>query len=363
MLDQSQSTGGNFSCGYEVSHPQHGDAFMKALDYSGAMRFKDAAFVLRQLTNSYLYERDLLEECGAARLTKVVMPLTHGQIDVPGHTIIVNYLIFEQAEGDVRKHLAAADAFDLAWALRVLHNIAVGISQLHRRNIVHQDVKPSNVLTFEDGKTSKLADLGRAEQKGNEGPWFSYDISGDPAYAPIEHLYGHVPPDWNQRRRACDLYHLGSMIHFLFADTGTTPAIEAHLLTAQRPDRWNDTYAAVLPFVRSAFDTVAADLEARLPDGIAAELTLAFRELCDPEPDKRGHPAARKAKHADSYRGALRLQIQPPRPQGGGAAHGAHQFTARSPEGDRDVIPRWRDPLEARRGGAGPAPPRRQPDF
>lgn len=295
------ASGGCFSFGYAVTHSEHGDAFLKALDYSEALASSDVAAALKRLADSYVYERDLLERCSRARLSKVMLPLAHGQVTLPGHVIPVNYLIFERADGDIRDQFVALEAFDLAWVMRVLHNTATGIQQLHGEGIAHQDIKPSNLVTFTDTNTTKIADLGRGEYRGASGPFTEDQVAGDWAYAPPEQLYGFRPADWGTRRRGSDLYHLGSMISFFFLGMGTTPALLAGLDETQYPGQWADTYSAVLPFIRDAFDDVALALKDALPAWGRDRLVTAFRELCDPEPEKRGHPKAKQFRHGDSF--------------------------------------------------------------
>jgi len=301
-LERSRwASGGSYSFGYAVTHPTHGTGFLKALDYSEALASDDVAAALKRLTEAYVYERELLERCNDARLSKVIMPLAHGQVTLPSYVIPVNYLIFEKADGDVREQFALMEAFDWAWVMRVLHNTATGIQQLHGEGIVHQDVKPSNLVTFAHTNTTKIADLGRGEYLGVSGPNSDDLVAGDWTYAPPEQLYGFRPADWGARRRSCDLYHLGSMICFLFLGMATTPALLSRLDEAQYPGQWSDSYDAVLPFIRDAFDDVAAALEQTLPDEGRARMGVAFRELCDPEPEKRGHPKAKAARHGDPF--------------------------------------------------------------
>lgn len=301
-MEQSRwSTGGSYSFGYEVTHPVLGSGFLKALDYSEALASDDVAAALKHLTEAYVYERELLERCNEARLSKVIMPLAHGQVTLPAHQIPVNYLIFEKADGDVREQFALMDAFDQAWVMRVLHNTAAGIQQLHGEGIAHQDVKPSNLVTFDHAQVTKLADLGRGERRGVAGPNSNDPVAGDWAYAPPEQLYGFYPADWGARRRSCDLYHLGSMISFFFLGMATTPAFLSRLDEAQYPGQWADSYDAVLPFIRDAFDQVAIALEEAIPISSRGRLGAAFRELCDPEPEKRGHPKEKNARHGDRF--------------------------------------------------------------
>ena len=98
-------------------------------------------------------------------MDRVVTALEDGGIKVDDGVFgTVNYLIFEPADGDIRRHLALPQRVEIAWILRSLHHIATGLLQLHSSKVAHQDVKPSNVLVF-DRKISKVSDLGSASIK------------------------------------------------------------------------------------------------------------------------------------------------------------------------------------------------------
>lgn len=283
------ATGGNFSVGYTVRHPDRGEAFLKALDFSRALRAPDPTVALQAQTAAYNYEVRVLDKCRDAQMSRVVVSLAKG--NHPGNGVIpVPYLIFERADCDVRGYLDATSGFDSAWALRMLHQVAVGLNQMHGHQIAHQDMKPSNVLMF-GGDESKIGDVGRADYQGHAAPHEALEFAGDPQYAPPELLYGQVDPDWEIRRRACDLYHLGSLILFFFADASTTPAIKSKLAAAHHPGAID--YSTALPFIQNAFSDVADDLENSLVGEARDDLVLAFRELCDPDPTLRGHPKAR----------------------------------------------------------------------
>lgn len=228
-------------------------------------------------------------------MSNVVTGLDAGEVHVEGFGPFsaVNYIIFERAEEDVRKRLDRSESFDLAWKMRVLHNVANGLRQLHQAGVLHQDLKPSNVLLFDGGDTSKVGDLGRASQDGRVAGHDQFTVPGDPGYAPPELLYGEVSENVTVRRRACDLYHLGSMVLFLFTKVGTTSAVVVHLERDFRPGTWSDSYGEVLPYVREAFDQVALGLHGALPASIADDVVTVFRELCDPDPVLRGHASSR----------------------------------------------------------------------
>jgi hypothetical protein len=81
------------------------------------------------------------------------------------------------------------------------------------------------------------------------------------------------------------------MVLYFFANVAATPAILAKMLPSHQPAVWTDSYSRVLPFARNAFDSVAAEFATGLSDDLKTELPTIFRQLCDPDPTLRGHPA------------------------------------------------------------------------
>lgn len=290
------STGSCFSVGYLVENESGNSGFLKALDLSGAMRSTDMTRELKNLLVAFEFERDLLDKCKSHRFTRVVYAIEYNQAEVDPNDPMgtVPYLIFERADGDIRRAMDELAAFDLAWALRSLHGIAVGIRQLHSVGIAHQDLKPSNILTFQ-GVGVKLADLGRASTLSSRGPWDDYKLPGDPRYAPPEQLYGFSPVDWGQRRVAADLYHLGSMVHFLFADLSLTAALMQHLSCEHKVGGWKGTFEDLLPHLAHAFSLVLHEFSEKVPIDVRDDVVAAVRYLGDPDPRLRGHPVSRQA--------------------------------------------------------------------
>jgi len=311
-----QSTGGFFSVGYIVKGAADEEAFLKALDLTSVVDAPDLPRALEALAAAYNFERDLLQKCRVRRLTRIATPIADGSLDVPGYDLPfsrVNYLIFELARGDVRTHLDAAEAFDLALRLRALHHVATGLQQLHGQGIAHQDLKPSNVLVFDDYE-SKIGDLGRAADRLVPVPHDDLVFAGDLGYAPPELLYGYVLPDWAARRFGCDAYLLGSLIVFFFCRVSMTAGLIAHVDPAHHPKRWGDGFEAVLPYLRAASDIVIQQFqdEAVLQaPALAGDLTEMVRQLCEPDPRLRGHPSSRGnlTTQYDLYRFITRLDL------------------------------------------------------
>jgi eukaryotic-like serine/threonine-protein kinase len=289
------ASGGNFSCSYEIAHDDGRRAFLKALDYTRALREKDVPRALQSLVNAFVFERDLLVRCNERKMSRIVQSI-HADSIVVNATEIgkVDYLIFERADSDIRGHLSAAGTVELAWKLRSLHHMATGLLQLHSDNIAHQDVKPSNVLVF-DGMESKIGDVGSASIRGIPSPRDDRNYAGDPAYAPIEQLYGYLDPEWSKRRQGCDAYLLGSMIVFMFTGLSATSLIFKKMQPQHRPGVWTGNYVDVLPYVREAFGLALTEFSEHVPhDQTRAELKRLVEYLCDPDITLRGHPLNRR---------------------------------------------------------------------
>ena len=292
-------TGGNFSVGYLVSKPTGEQGFLKALDISRAMTSHDPAREIQYLTEAFNYERDVLEKCREKRLGRVVYAIDSGKVMVNGFGNFgaVQYLIFERADGDVRRHLDFSQQFDLAWILRTLHHIATGLKQLHGQGVAHQDVKPSNILIF-DKISSKLADLGRSATQGVSCPHSHMPLPGDPNYAPPNQFYGYILNDWSRQRYGSDAYLLGSMIVFFFTGVSMTALIKRHVVQSQL----SSDFARDLPYWINAFGLAVQDFEHALADKLGDQfkeireaLVNLVRELCFPDPEKRCDTKSRSA--------------------------------------------------------------------
>jgi serine/threonine protein kinase len=153
-------------------------------------------------------------------------------------------------------------------------------------HIAHQDLKPSNVVTFDrtttgEIDTTKIADLGHAHDRRIPKPGVDRVIAGDPSYAPPEQLYNSCPTDWDARRFAADLYQLGGLSVFLMTGVGATELMGGHLRPEHHWDVWlGGSYADILPHLVEATD---AEL-------VRDEVVVLTRMLLDPDPTRRAHP-------------------------------------------------------------------------
>ncbi len=287
------ATGSCQSTGYIARTRDGRQAFVKVLDTTVDRNADDPVADLKVRLDAFYYERNLLAKTLERRMSRVVRAIASGEVPAaelgPGHNPTY-YLLFELADGDLREHVELSRRFDIAYRIRVLHQAATGLQQLHYSQIAHQDVKPSNVVTFAT-QGVKLADLGHAHDKAVPRPGKHHLIAGDPAYAPPEQLYGYEVADWVIRRFAADLYQLGSLGAFLFTGVGATALLGGHLRPEHHWDVWlGGHYGDILPHLIEATEAVLDETANTIEPLVRSELTTLLRYLLDPDPERRGYP-------------------------------------------------------------------------
>ncbi len=287
------ATGGAFSEAYLVKNNDGRQGFLKALDFSEAFDPNvDTIKTLGRLVSAYEHERDVLSLCATKRLSNVVVAIDHGEVQVPNFPQMngrVFYLIFELAAGDIRSQVNKVSRLTGLWSLRALRDVCLGLSQVHRQMIAHQDMKPSNVLVFPE-RGFHVADFGRASIKGKSMPHDGYAVAGDRTYSPPELLYGYTHPDFGARRFGCDLYMLGNLASFMFAGVNVTASVIARMDPQFAPGKWSGSYDQVLPYLQEAFGKLLTEIRPQMEPVVATTVISLISELCNPDLSKRGHP-------------------------------------------------------------------------
>ena len=280
-------TGGYFSeCFYVEKGPEK--AFLKLLDIS---RFPDMGQLMQGMSE-FAYETELVKLSTAKGLSRVVRLLESGELEVdPSNAIPVlrriPFLVFERGEGDIRSTVDVSHPVTDKWRFCVLHRAAAGLLQLHKANIAHQDLKPSNVIRI-TGEELKIGDLGRSTIRGRSAPHDSLSIAGARSYAPFELRYSYELADWLQRRIATDVFHVGCLTVYVFTNVVLPGLVFQKLDQAYHPAEWGDPYMGVVPHIKAALQEALDDLEKDFPEAFQKELCAIVSDMCDPDPNRRG---------------------------------------------------------------------------
>lgn len=300
------SSGSNFGTGYKAQRVVDGkteNAFVKAMDLARAFGAPDPFAEMFKLTAESEFERRALEHCKDRRLSRLIQLISWEYVNLDPARNPLNQvlcLIMEIGDGDIRKQLTRVGALPTSAILHVLEDTALGMAQLHRNGIAHQDVKPSNVISMTDMSNTannlfKVADLGRIVRKGMTGPYDTYSWPGDGNYKPPERWYSFVPPQWPDAREASDAYMLGSLACFLFCGVPMQPLLEREIPASMLPGTWsggyNDSLIQILRSKQASIlaTTIAPTINEKVRDGVIDII----KELVEPDPLKRGDKRAR----------------------------------------------------------------------
>jgi CheY-like chemotaxis protein len=125
------------------------------------------------------------------------------------------FILMEYVAGRTLGALAAEGGLSLPRKLDLLRQVACALQFIHRRGIIHRDVKPSNVLVTAD-QTAKLTDFGVARFTSMRSSLTQVgSVVGSPAYMAPETFSGAEPD------RLADVFSLGVLSYELL--TGVSP--------------------------------------------------------------------------------------------------------------------------------------------
>ncbi len=122
------------------------------------------------------------------------------------------YLVMEFVEGDPLDQILLKGCVPFSTACAWAGNVAIALAAVHRKGVIHGDVKPANIFITNESKV-KLADFGIARLPNRDA--LGVPLLGTPAYWCPEQLLGK-PQDARS-----DLFSLGVVLHEMV--TGQRP--------------------------------------------------------------------------------------------------------------------------------------------
>ena len=122
------------------------------------------------------------------------------------------FMVMERVTGKpLKNYIAEQGPLDAVEAIRLSHQIALGLAAAHAQGVIHRDVKPGNVMLDEGGTRVRLTDFGLARAIIDNLELTSHDHAvGTPAYMSPEQIRG------DKLDGRSDLFGFGCLIYFMF---------------------------------------------------------------------------------------------------------------------------------------------------
>ena len=276
--------------------------FMKVLDLFYIFQGKGSlAEKMQKASNEFQYEKKISKYCDNNNVTKVIRYVADGATQIEDFLLgEVEYIVFESAKCNIRDYLNFSAGLDLVAKVKTLsekleslRNVAVGLKQLHSAKVTHQDLKPSNIVSCHDGDT-KICDLGSAlcfdaEYKDNTRKVVTFN--GDANYAPPEAIFGALVKCGQEEFYQMDNYTLGGIIAFYITGLSFNALMNKHLPLRMNYMAENIDMNESKDYLINAYQDALEDIRSMIPlvtvrDGLVNIVAY----LCNPYPEKRGHP-------------------------------------------------------------------------
>jgi serine/threonine protein kinase/tetratricopeptide (TPR) repeat protein len=211
-------------------------------------------------------KQSLLREARAASaLDHPNIGVIHGIEESEDHQL---FIVMGYYEGETLAQKLSRGAIPVRESLDLTIQIARGLSAAHARNIVHRDVKPSNIIITND-KMAKIVDFGLARIVATASATQSISSTGTLPYMAPEQILGEAI---DQR---CDIWALGVILVQMIA--GSHPFL--------RPNKGAMTYAilnqppAALDVVPKTVQPIALRALSKKPDGRYSRADEMLRDL------------------------------------------------------------------------------------
>ena len=212
--------------------------------------------------------------------SKAIAVLSHPNIvkiyDV-GITDKIQYIVMEYIDGITLKEFMEQQGA-LKWKDSVYFIVQIlrALQHAHDRGIVHRDIKPQNIMLFQDGSI-KVMDFGIARFAREEGRTISDKAIGSVHYISPEQARGETTDEKS------DIYSAGVMLY--------------EMLTGQKPFDGEGPIQIALMHMQETPRSIRS-INPEIPEGLE---TIVFRAM-QRDPEKRYQSASEMIKDIDIFR-------------------------------------------------------------
>lgn len=274
------------------------------------------------------------------RLARYLEDFPHAHMPVSQSDDQHRYLVMDYIEGtDLWTHLCDNGCLDEAQAIALTKKVVHALAELHRRRIVHLDIKLSNIMITHDGEV-RIIDFGLANHL--DLPDLIYESfqepKGTPAYIAPEQFFGV------RDELRSDLFSIGTMLYEM--TTSKLPFPDAHSTFGVISRIKGDVVSPrdYRPELSEEFDTLVLTCLQNVPDRRFASMDVLYSALEQIEPAAiaaaaAAPPSAARAPISAVAGGSLLARMT-----------GHFWRAVRSAEGDKlDEINAWIAQHQARR--------------
>jgi eukaryotic-like serine/threonine-protein kinase len=193
----------------------------------------------------------------------------------------VAYIAMEFLEGrELRDVLKEGTLLPVEQVLSIVSQVALGLAYAHQHDIIHRDVKPSNIMVIRDGHV-KITDFGIARMASSSVRTQTGMVLGSPKYMSPEQVMGKA---LDQRS---DVFSLGVMLYEMLTGQAPFDGENVNAIMYQTLNAITPPPSTLNPLVPEMVNFIVAKALAKAVDDRyqnAKELAVDLRTCCDTLP-------------------------------------------------------------------------------
>ncbi|NBD34792.1 MAG: protein kinase [Chloroflexi bacterium] len=185
------------------------------------------------------------------------------------------YIVMRYMAGGSLEDQLRDTSMPLSTIAAIIGRVAEGLDAAHASDIIHRDVKPSNVL-FDNDEKAYLSDFGLAKLLARTGAGDEGWLVGTPEYMSPEQVRGEEVDG------RADIYGLGALLYRVLADEVAFPGETTTLRVQAHVEKPAPDLTKIRPDLQSAWGEIIRKAMAKAPEdryATAGELAQEVQEV------------------------------------------------------------------------------------